>query len=133
MKLFFKAFTVAILSVITLISGSGFALGKMICLESGHTVVAFHAVEDCCGDEEQTGYAFESKCCDITNISFEGKTFTGSYQHEISQLIAFPAIVPFCFHLSDVSDLTDSSSFLRISEKLRPSSPPLEFLSIYRI
>lgn len=133
MKIFFKAFTVAILSLITLVSGSGFALGKMICLESGHTVVAFHAVEDCCGDEEQTGYAFESKCCDITNISFEGKTFTGSYQHEISQLIAYPALLPVYFDLCFVSDLTAPSSFLRISDEISTSSPPLEFLSIYRI
>lgn len=68
MKNAFRFVISSILAVTILLSGSSFTFGKMVCLETGYTVIDFKKVEDCCDRKTSEPSIYKAECCEITNV-----------------------------------------------------------------
>lgn len=89
---------VLILSVITFVSGSGFVLGKMICLKSGNEIILPGAMDDCCGGEASDQSFFSEKCCEISNLTIDQETFINSESTQFEKILltaVVPVLLPF--------------------------------------
>lgn len=61
------------MAVIVLISGTGFTVKKMVCLQSGKIKTAFYSLNDCCTGkkkEQKNEEQLNSNCCKYSSESF---------------------------------------------------------------
>lgn len=84
---------ILILSVITFVSGSGFVLGKMICLKSGNEIILPGAMDDCCNRQDSEQSSISEKCCEISNLTIEQEMFISSESTQFEKVL-LTAIVP---------------------------------------
>lgn len=118
-----------LLSALILVSGTGLIIGKMTCLESGHTVVKTGEAKDCCKNE-QPGTAIRNNCCAFNQLAISGGNFIPSSPHFIKTQLA--AVVHFSNSFFQIA-VTSPALFSSANYFSPPENPGQDFLSIYRI
>lgn len=102
MKSALRLVTLLVSAAIILVSGSGFAISKMLCIESGKVSYSVEKADDCCaGDDENS---LKEKCCDYSSQSIKVDHFI---KNDFSfQPAVIATIVPLIFNF--FSDLPQS-------------------------
>jgi hypothetical protein len=125
---------VLILSVITFVSGSGFVLGKMICLKSGNEIILPGAMDDCCAEEDSDHSFISEKCCEISNLTIDQETFITSESSQFDKLLLTaiaPVLLPFALDVITV----DNKSFTpnNCGRTYAPTDPVRAELCVFNI
>lgn len=89
MKNIFRFVISSILAVTILLSGSSFTFGKMVCLETGYTIIDYKKVEDCCDRKTSEPSIYKAECCEITNVDLAVDHFVNT-QNSIVKIDAVP-------------------------------------------
>lgn len=99
MKNAFRFVLSTMLAVTILLSGSSFTLGKMVCLETGYTVIDYKKVEDCCDAHKPAPVVVRENCCEVTNLDITIDYFVQN-NTSVAKMEAVPApfhaVVQFC-------------------------------------
>jgi hypothetical protein len=125
---------VLILSVITFVSGSGFVLGKMICLKSGNEIILPGAMDECCAGEDSDQSFISEKCCEISNLTIEQETFITSESNQFDKVLltaVVPVLLPFA--LDVVLDDNNNSTLNNYGQPYAPTDPARAKLCVFNI
>lgn len=89
MLLRIKQTIILLLAATLLLTGSGFVLGKMICLKSGNVLLQFNGVSDnCCLPNQSDEAEISEKCCLTTNYTVATDNYVGIPHFELKPLPA---------------------------------------------
>lgn len=63
------------ISILILITGSGYTISKMECRKSGHSTISIGLIKDCCDPGSGAPCHYKKKCCQITTTLFKANPF----------------------------------------------------------
>ena len=79
-----------------LFATSGLSISRMTCLFSGHTVLSFGQLDDCCPDEQGGGQAtFKATCCAFTQATSDRVVLIHANPLDIVPFFMVSDVVPF--------------------------------------
>ena len=81
------------LSLLFIFGGGQFTIGKMVCLESGHSAYSLGQAQECCELQIPDHTIVTSKCCDLKNVSYNLNDFNLSQKVNVSSF-SFISIHP---------------------------------------
>jgi hypothetical protein len=70
MKMAVQTFFGVALSLLIVLGGGRFTIGKMVCLESGYSSYSMGKAKDCCEKNSSSDQSVKRSCCDLVNVSY---------------------------------------------------------------
>lgn len=133
MKNAFRFVISSILAVTILLSGSSFTFGKMVCLETGYTIIDYKKVEDCCDRKTTEPSIYKAECCEITNVDLAVDHFVNT-QTAIVKVAAAPVALHAVPGIAaPVPAITQTLPIALVQPPPEPPSDLLHSIRQYRI
>jgi hypothetical protein len=133
MKNAFRFVISSILAVTILLSGSSFTFGKMVCLETGYTIIDYKKVEDCCDRKTTEPSIYKAECCEITNVDLAVDNFVNTQNNFVNAAAAAVALHAFAGFATPVPAITHSQPIVLVQPPPEPPSDLLHSIRQYRI
>ncbi|HTL81845.1 MAG TPA: hypothetical protein VL651_09090 [Bacteroidia bacterium] len=129
MRKLFKSSVSILLAIFIFVSGSGFVIGRMMCMHSGYTLYSLSEAKDCCAPSK--GISIKGNCCAITNAFIKTDKFVSQSRVDIPQDFSFVGFSSPSFQIPAYKYEAPNSS-LR-APPLRSENELLHFISVQRV